>query len=161
MHLEVPCCPGLSCYSMYWEEDESLWSWCSRLMMGIVGLYVFRSTVLLDSGTSGPMKLGGEVVEETTSPCMEVTLAVTHYFGDMNPERANSCIQKKKPSGAIDTPTHPQSFQSKICLVYKKWRDKYGAETVGMASQLAKLETHLMGKHQSLKLLMMPCYACK
>ena len=36
-----------------------------------------------------------------------------------------------------------------------------GAETVGMVNQMAKLETNLIGKQQSLTLLMTPCYACR
>jgi len=42
----------------------------------------------------------------------------------------------------------------------KKCRDKYGAETGGMANQwVAQVETHAMGKHQSLTPLMILCYA--
>ena len=107
------------------------------------------------------MKVGSEVPGELMSPCMGVNLAVTHYFGDMDLEEAKSCIQKRKHSGAVETPIHPQNIQSKSCPVYKKWRDKVRAKTMGMVSPLAKLLTHLMGNHQSMTLLMMPCYVCK
>jgi hypothetical protein len=41
---------------------------------------------------------------------MGVTLVVTHYIGDKEPEETTSCIQTGTP-GAIETPTHPQNFQ--------------------------------------------------
>jgi hypothetical protein len=47
-----------------------------------------------------------------------------------------------------------------MCPAYKMFRDKYGAETEGMANQwLAQIETYPMGKNQSLTLLMIPCNA--
>jgi hypothetical protein len=50
----------------------------------------------------------------------------------------------------------PQSFQPKINPAYKKFRHVDGAEIEGMAKQLpAQLETHSIGKYQSLILLLM------
>ena len=57
-----------------------------------------------------------------------------------------------------------------MCPAYNMCRDKdwgvwsrdWGAGIRGMANQqLAQLETHPMGKKQSLILLMILCYACR
>jgi len=52
---------------------------------------------------------------------MEVTLAVTHNIGDMEPEEATSCSQAETPVEQ-QTATYPQNFQSKIYPFYKKFR---------------------------------------
>ena len=59
------------------------------------------------------------------------------------------------PNGGIRPPTHPQNFWSQICPVYKKCRNKYGAEMEGMTNQsLFQLDTQSMDKKQSLSLFM-------
>jgi hypothetical protein len=45
---------------------------------------------------------------------------------------------------------------------YKMFRDKDRGKMEGIANQqLAQIETHPMGKKQSLTLLMILCYACR
>jgi hypothetical protein len=47
-----------------------------------------------------------------------------------------------------------------MCPAYKMCRNKDGAETEGMANQwLPQIETHPMGKNQSLTMLMILYYA--
>jgi len=57
--------------------------------MDIIGLCCFRPAVLYDSD---PMNVDIEVVGEWMSLCMEMTIAVTYYSGDKEPEEANSLI---------------------------------------------------------------------
>ena len=61
---------------------------------------------------------------------MGVTLAVTHYTGE-----AHLLQPYRNPSGAIETPTHPQNFQPKMHAVYKNAGMGVGAETEIMADQ--------------------------
>jgi hypothetical protein len=44
-------------------------------------------------------------------------------------------VARQDPSEEIRTPTHPQNFSPKFCPIYKKCRNKDGAETEGMANQ--------------------------
>ena len=57
--------------------------------------------------------------KEVAQESMGVTLAMTHYIGDMETEEATSCSHKGAPVEQKETPTHPQNFQSKIYPVYK------------------------------------------
>ena len=57
---------------------------------------------------------------------------------------------------------YAQNLLPQVYPAYQKCRNKDGTETDGMANQwLAQLEIHSMGRHQSLTLLMILCYACK
>jgi hypothetical protein len=42
-----------------------------------------------------------------------------------------SCSQARFPRGVRGTSIHPQNLGPKICLAYKIFRDKTGAETEG------------------------------
>lgn len=53
-----------------------------------------------------------------------VTLAATHYIGDMEPEKATSCSQAGTPVDPIETPTHPQNLQPKFYPIYKQCRHR-------------------------------------
>ena len=57
-----------------------------------------------------------------------VTLAVTHFTGDMKHEGAISCIQAGTPV-VIETPTHPQRFNPKFILSTSNAGIGDGAET--------------------------------
>jgi hypothetical protein len=89
-----------------------------------------------------------------------VTLAVTQYIGHMEPEEVTSCSQ----TGTItmeqqgQQPTH-KTFTTKFILSTRNVGIEDGAGTEGATSQYwAQLETHPLGKHQSLTLLMILCY---
>ena len=67
-----------------------------RSLMYNIELSVSIPAALYDSATSCPMNVGRDVAGKCLTPCMGVTLSGTHYFGYMDPEEANSCIQKNK-----------------------------------------------------------------
>jgi hypothetical protein len=71
---------------------------------------------------------------------MRVTLAVTHYIGDM----ATSFIQTETP---VEQPTH-KIFNLKCIQSTSNTSMGERAETEGMVNQSpSQLETHPMGKH--------------
>jgi hypothetical protein len=86
---------------------------------------------------------------------IRVTLAVTHYIGDMEPEKATSCSQKGTPVELQRyQPTH-KTLNTKFILSTSNAGSGEGEETEGMVNhQLAQLETHAMDNHQSLTVLM-------
>ena len=85
--------------------------------MDIFVLYVSWPAVLYDSGTSDPINIGREVAGDWMSLCMGVTLAVTHYFGDMESEETNSYIQKQPWwSNRNSNPPTKLSTQNFSCL---------------------------------------------
>ena len=86
---------------------------------------------------------------------MGMALAETHSSGDTEPDCS---IPRKNSSGGIRTPTNKQNFKPKICPLYKKYNDKEGPRTERMANNNQPKLRH--GKHQSLTLLMILCYAC-
>lgn len=104
--------PGCSC-SRYLEEDEGRWPWYGRTLMDILGLCDFRPAVLYDSD---PINMGREVAE-CVSLCMGMTISVTYYSADMEPEVANCYIQKEPHWNNKDTkPPTKLSAQVFSCL---------------------------------------------
>jgi hypothetical protein len=89
---------------------------------------------------------------------MGVTLAVTHYIEDVEPEEATSCSQAGTPGEQWRHKPTYKTFNPKCILSTSNAGTGEGAETEGMANQqLAQLETDPMGKPQSLTLLMIFC----
>jgi hypothetical protein len=66
----------------------------------------------------------GHLQEETETwnkgESMCVTLAVTYSIGGYRTWRRQLLYAERTSSGAIEIPTHPQNFQSKIYPVYKE-----------------------------------------
>ena len=63
------------------------------------------------------MKVGREVTGECMSLCMGMTVLMTHYFGDMEPEETNCYIQKEPQWSNRDTnPPTKLSTQNLSCL---------------------------------------------
>jgi hypothetical protein len=93
---------------------------------------------------------------------MRVTLAVTHSLGDMEPEEDTSCSQVGTPVERQGHQPTYKTFHPKCIQSTRNVGMEDGAETDRMANQqLAQPETHSMGKHQSLTLLMILCYTCR
>ena len=62
------------------------------------------------------------------------------------------------PSGGIEVPTYLLNFCPQICPVKEKGGGRDGTETAGIANQKqAELKIRVIGKHQSLTLLMTLC----
>jgi hypothetical protein len=65
---------------------------------------------------------------------MGVTLAVTHYMGDMEAEEATSCSQAGTSVEQIETPTHPQNIPPKLILstriVVHSWSKEYALSSI-------------------------------
>jgi hypothetical protein len=66
---------------------------------------------------------------------MGVTLAVTHYIGDMKPERGHHLYPDRNPSRVGETLTTHKTFNSKFILFTSNAGTGDGAETEGMANQ--------------------------
>jgi hypothetical protein len=65
-------------------------------------------------------------------------------------------------SVGIRIATHLQSLEPKTFPAFKKCRNTDRAETEGMNNhKFVQIETHPMGKNQSLILLMMLCHVCR
>jgi hypothetical protein len=93
---------------------------------------------------------------------MEVSFAETQRSGDMESEKANSCSQAGTPVELSGHQPAHKTFYPKCILSTRNASTGHGAETEGMTKQYqVQLETHPMGKHQSLTLSMILCYACR
>jgi hypothetical protein len=89
---------------------------------------------------------------------MGVFLSMTHNIGNTEPEVASSCSHAGNPAErGRHQPPH-KTFKPKFILCTRNAGTGDGAETDGRAKQF---ETHPMGKHQSLTLLVILCYACR
>ena len=72
----------------------------------------------------------------------------------MDPEEGHTLKTGRTPSGKLATPTKPKTFPTKFYLVYKKYRQKYGAENEGLTKLYPdQIENLPMGNHQSLTIL--------
>ena len=92
--------------------------------MDIRDLCGLRPDILYDSG---PFNVSRVVVGECISRYMGVTLAVTHYFRDMESEEANCYIQKEHQWSNRDTISPTKlSIQNFSCLqaMQGQWLDK-------------------------------------
>lgn len=89
---------------------------------------------------------------------MGMTLEVTHYTGDTEPEMATCCSQ----AGTLvewQTQTHPKHIQPQIYLVQRECRAGHGGQTEGMTDRYPVQLRPTHGQHQSLTLLRTLCYA--
>ena len=82
-----------------------------------------------------------------TQESNRVFLAVTHYSMDIEPEETSSCSQAGTPMEPYGYQSTHKTINPKLILSTRNAGTGDGAETEGMANQL---ETHSMGKHQSL-----------
>ena len=92
--------------------------------MDIRDLCGLRPDILYDSG---PLNVSRVVVGECISRYMGVTLAVTHYFRDMESEEANCYIQKEHQWSNRDTISSTKLLtQNFSCLqaMQRQWMEK-------------------------------------
>ena len=92
--------------------------------MDIWGLCGFRPADLYNSD---PMNMSREMVGECKSHGMGVTLAVIHFFGDMESKEANCYIQKEHQWSNRDTISPTKLLtQNFSCLqaMQRQWMEK-------------------------------------